>query len=222
MPPKAVVVLSGDAPPLHALAECSGAIVIAADGGANHLSAWRVTPHVVIGDMDSVHPDVLARAEAAGSTIERHPTAKLHSDGTLAVDGAIARGADEIVILAGTGGRLDHTLTTIHLLRRGADRGVRMRAIAHGGRLWTVTPRSPLELHLAIGTVLSILPLTDAATGVTLDGLRWPLRDATMTSGDPYGVSNETTHPCVRIACTSGVLAAVEPTRTGDETAGRG
>lgn len=208
---KAVVVLSGDAPPAAAWAECEGALVVAADGGGNHLHARGLVPDLVVGDMDSIRADALAAFEAAGARVVRHARAKLHADGTLALDVALDEGAREVVLLAATGGRLDLTLATFHLLRRGAARGARMRAVAHEGALWTATPEAPVELALARGTVVSVIPLSDVADGVRVEGCRWPLEGARMASGDPFGVSNEANAPRQRFACASGLLAIIVP-----------
>lgn len=211
-PPRAVVVLSGPAPPPEeALAACEGAFVVAADGGGNHLAAWGRVPDVLVGDMDSIRPEVLAEFEARGVRVLRHPLRKDHADGALALEEALASGAREVVLLAATGGRLDLTLATFHLARRAAARGVRARAVSDEGRFWTVTPALPLALDIAAGSTVSVIPLTDVAEGVDLVGFEYPLRGARMESGDPYGVSNVALAGGQRVACASGILAVIEP-----------
>ena len=69
----------------------------------------------------------------AGVELIRHPVRKDRTDGELAVDEALRRGAGELV-LAGALGALDHTLGHLAILRRVAARGV-PRASSRRG-LW--------------------------------------------------------------------------------------
>src|SRR5262245_39959523 len=87
-----------------------GPLVVAADSGLEGAAVLGLVPAVVVGDMDSVDPDALAAAEAAGARIERHPAAKDATDLDLALDVALAAGADRVVVVTGTGDRLDHAL----------------------------------------------------------------------------------------------------------------
>ena len=59
----------------------------------------------------------------------RHPVRKDVTDGELAVDEALRRGAGE-VLLAGATGALDHTLGHLAILRRLTARGVAARLVA--------------------------------------------------------------------------------------------
>ena len=71
----------------------------------------------------------LERLEAAGVELVRHPVRKDRTDGEMAVDEALRRGAGELV-LAGALGALDHTLGHLAILRRLAARGVAARLVA--------------------------------------------------------------------------------------------
>ena len=48
-----------------------------------------------------------------------------------------------------------------------------------------------MSLLGAPGAVLTLLALGGPASGVTTDGLRWPLRAETLQPGSTRGVSNE-------------------------------
>src|SRR6266700_1884564 len=98
---RALVVLDGD--PLGSdawLADLAqhADVVIAADGGANRLATAGRRPDLVVGDMDAL-PDAAQRdLERAGATLERYPAEKEQTDGEIALDAAVKRGADEIVV----------------------------------------------------------------------------------------------------------------------------
>jgi thiamine pyrophosphokinase len=59
-------------------------LLIAADGGAKYLIDIGLTPQVIIGDMDSVDPDI--RKNNGGIEHIRYPEAKDKSDTELAME----------------------------------------------------------------------------------------------------------------------------------------
>ena len=92
-------------------------LLICADGGLRHAEAMMRTPDILLGDMDSardIPPDVARKV---------FPARKDETDGEIAVDYALAEGADEIVLVGFSGCRLDHTLTNICFLKKIADAG---------------------------------------------------------------------------------------------------
>src|SRR5438128_1284712 len=114
----AIVVAGGDAVDVDAARRWlpPTGLVVAADSGA--LEAARLGLHVdvVVGDFDSLPPAALAAAVARGATVERHRPDKDKTDLELALDVALARGADRVVVVAGAGGRLDHAIANVVLL----------------------------------------------------------------------------------------------------------
>src|SRR5690606_27225415 len=82
--------------------------VIAADGGAVSLDRLGRAPDRLVGDLDSIPEELLARLVGADVVIERHPADKEASDTELAIEAALAAGATQIVLLGAIGGpRLD-------------------------------------------------------------------------------------------------------------------
>src|SRR5438270_13905139 len=99
---RALVVLDGDVLGSDAWLEklARGAdVVIAADGGATKLAKAGRRPDLVIGDMDAITTEAQRDLELAGVTLERYPTDKAQTDGELALDAAVKRGADEIIVV---------------------------------------------------------------------------------------------------------------------------
>ena len=111
-----VVASSPNAVEPDGLRPAAGDLVIAADGGANWCAAWGWQPDLVIGDMDSLDEAVAVRLQADGVAFVRHPVEKDETDLELALRAAVERGADEIVVAAALGGRIDHTLGNLALL----------------------------------------------------------------------------------------------------------
>ena len=110
-----------------------GAFTIAADSGVEHALALEWPIDLAVGDFDSVSAGRAGRGRGAGARVERHPVAKDHTDLELALDAALARRPDEIVVVGGHGGRVDHFLAAALVLTRDAYAGIAVRAIVGAG-----------------------------------------------------------------------------------------
>ena len=183
--------------------------LIAADGGARHCAALGILPAVLVGDLDSITPELLAEYEQAGVAIERHPPRKDETDLELAVRRAVADGATEILLLGALGGRLDQTLANLLLPARQewtvpillAD-GRQLARVVRGGE--SVTIRG------AEGDTVSVVPMSAEVTGITYTGLEYPLVDATLRLGSTQGVSNRMAGESATIRIASGILLVVQ------------
>ena len=214
---KVVVVASGELSDPDAAWLADAGLVIAADGGAASLERLGRQPDVLVGDLDSVEPELATRLEAAGTRVERHPVDKEASDTELAIESGIAAGATRLVLLGAFGGdRLDHALANALLLADPSLAGVDVCAVAGGARVRAIHAVGHLELGGAAGDLVSLLPIGDA-TGVRTVGLRWPLDGATLRSGRSRGLSNEVVTPPASVHLAGGALLVVETSR-GDRT----
>ena len=116
---RALIVLGGDAPERMLLLSCAGYadLKIAADRGVEAFEGTGVLPDLLVGDMDSVNPEVLESVQQR-TQVQRLPVQKDDTDGVHALDQAIARGAKSITILGALGGRMDHAMANLMLLVR--------------------------------------------------------------------------------------------------------
>jgi thiamine pyrophosphokinase len=207
-----VVVAGGPSPhPESALAVPLGATVVAADGGLEHAAALGLEVAVAVGDFDSVSPEALEAAEAAGTRIERFPPEKDATDLELALDVALGRGAGRILVLAGDGGRLDHLLSALLVLGSQRYERAQLDAVVGAARVHVV--RGERELTGEPGELVSLLALHAPASGVWTDGLAYPLRGETLEPGSSRGVSNVFVADSARISVEGGVLLAIRPGR---------
>jgi thiamine pyrophosphokinase len=162
-----------------------------------------------VGDFDSVSPSGLARVEAAGAVVERHPAAKDQTDLDLALRVAVGLGAGRIVVVGGGGGRLDHLLANALLLT--AERFAAATIEARFGRDRLHVVRRDVTLAGRPGDLVTLLAIGRPATGVTTAGLRYPLDDATLDPASSLGVSNELVGDTATVTVGAGVLLAVQP-----------
>ncbi|MBN1180312.1 MAG: thiamine diphosphokinase [Anaerolineae bacterium] len=182
-------------------------LVIAANGGTVHALALGVTPHVVVGDMDSLSPSLRAELEATGTCFVAHPPAKDETDLELALLYAAARHVEAILVLAALGGRLDQALANVFLLALPQLAGIDVR-VADGNQVAFLV-RDQATLSGRPGDTVSFIPLGGDAHGVTTEGLSWTLRDETLHFGPARGVSNALLGQDARVFVREGYLLCV-------------
>ncbi len=216
-PADIVVLASGDPLPSALLPDVAAAIdaaslTIAADGGLHHADRAERSVDVLVGDLDSVDGDALARARATGCEVIAHPTDKDTTDLDLALMLALERwGAPTratVLVVGGHGGRLDHLLGNLLVLS--ADRYAALEINGWLGTEVVHVVRGQTQLHRGSGRTVSLLAVSGPAVGVTTEGLRFPLTDATLAVGSSLGLSNTLLTASAQVTVRSGVLLAVQ------------
>ena len=206
----ALVFAGGDPPPVELLGDLDpSAVVIAADSGLDHALALGFRADVVVGDLDSVTPDALARARATGADVEPHPAEKDETDLELGLRRAVVLGVQRVTVIGGGGGRHDHLLANALVLGHDDYASLEVDALVGTARLTVI--RSGTELRGAPGSLVSLLPLGGPARGIRTEGLRYPLRAEELAPGTTRGVSNEFVAPVATVSLADGVLLAVQP-----------
>jgi len=182
-------------------------VIIAADGGTEHALTIGVTPHYVIGDLDSLTQEQRQEVETAGAEIISFPPRKDETDLELALLHAEQEGATEIIILAALGGRLDQTIANVLLLTLPELREIDVRIIAGNQTAFLIQDEALIEGHP--GDTISLIPLGGDALGVTAEGVEWALDDATLRFGPARGVSNVLTQEQAYVSVREGLLLCV-------------
>ena len=178
-------------------------LVIAADGGVHQARAAGYTPHLLVGDWDS------GGAPEAGIPSWSLPAEKDLTDLQAALELCLERGVHKAVLTACLGGRLDQTMANLGLLEWFSDRGGEALALEPGNeaRFW-----DGRELFLPREEryrFVSIIPLDGTVTGVTLEGVKYPLKEATIHRGDTLTISNEITAPQARFRAKKGRMLVI-------------
>ncbi len=183
--------------------------LIGADGGTRHCLALDLLPDVIVGDMDSIPADMLADLEAQGVVAERYPVRKDKTDLELAVDRAVREGVSEILLMGALGGRLDQTLANLLISAR---RDWPVPIVLADGRQTLQVMRDGESFSLAtpVGSLVSVVPLSQQVTGVTYSGLEYPLTDATLSLGTTRGISNVIAQIPASITIESGILLVIQ------------
>ncbi len=182
-------------------------LLIAVDGGLNHLEAVRRTPALLIGDLDSVTPAQVERAQTAGVEIRRHPPAKNETDLELALLAARELNCGEIMVVGALGGRLDQTLGNLSLLLLPQLEDCSVRFEDGVEEVFVI--RGSAEIHGAPDDTVSLLPLWGEVRGVTTTHLAYPLNHETLFPEHTRGISNEMTASTASVKIDSGRLLCI-------------
>lgn len=185
-----------------------GDLLLAADGGLTHLERRGLTPHLIVGDFDS-----LGRVPE-GNNIIRHPVEKDDTDTMLAIKTGLERGYRDFLLYGCLGGRLDHAYANLQALvflaRRGASGWLLGESLAV-----TAIRNGRLDFGADHEGVISVFCPDGEARGVTLTGLHYPLQDAVLTSAFPLGVSNRFTGEAASVSVEDGTLLVMWDTKEG-------
>ncbi|NUS73237.1 MAG: thiamine diphosphokinase [Corynebacteriales bacterium] len=198
-----------DALQLAGLASLPTPYVIAADQGISHALALGLRIDEAVGDFDSVDPADLALAKARGAKVEQFSSEKNASDLELALYAAVAKSPDRIVVIAGSGGRLDHELVNFLLLAHPDFAKVPITALVGGAAVGVIRHRAVLVGQA--GQFVSLIPMGGDAHGVSTEGLRYVLLDEPLRYGHTRGLSNELTSDRAFVEVRQGCLLAVAP-----------
>ena len=187
-------------------------LVVAADGGAQYALEAGIAPNIVVGDMDSLGEELAREAERLGASLERHPARKDKMDGHLAVLAARQLGANAADLLCAGGGRVGALFAVPHVLLAAERIGLRAAVVTGWGGA-VVVENGSRTLEGEPRDSVSIFPLAGLATGVTLEGLVYPLEDARLEPGDTLGFHNEMAERRARVSVRSGALLVIHEAR---------
>lgn len=203
---KAFIYTGGDIFPEN-ITEKAGAddLKIAADGGYKNALRLGVRADIILGDFDSLDE----HKTDEDTEIIKVPAEKDFTDTQMAVETAIARGADEIVIIGGLSGRLDHTLSNISILEDLSLRRVHALITDGNNRIRFINSTSTLIAKSKYKYV-SILLASEKAKGVSAEGFKYPLKNAKLQRNIQYAVSNEIVGNCALISVRKGAIYVVE------------
>jgi thiamine pyrophosphokinase len=205
---RAAIFLNGapDSPGLLRRIAGRADLVAAADGGVRYALGAGVIPDLVVGDMDSLRDTW--EIEERGALLERHPVRKDKMDGHLAVLAVRNRGATAVDLLCAAGGRFSALFAVPHILLAAERIGLQATMMAGWGQAFVLETGSRMVSGSPQDSV-SVFPFAGPATGVTLEGFGYPLKDARLETGDTLGFHNELTGEAGRVSVGGGTLLVI-------------
>lgn len=159
-----------------------GDLVIGADAGYLKLESLGLTPHLTVGDFDSL--GVIPQ----NCEIIKHPVKKDDTDTMLAVKIGYDRGYRNFCLCGCAGKRLDHTLANLQTLSYIAEKGGKAYLIGDD-YIASAIKEDTISFNDSQKGNISVFSATDCCE-VSITGLLYPVDRAKVTYDFPLGVSN--------------------------------
>ncbi len=154
--------------------------IVAIDGAANQLIAMGVIPHMVIGDLDSIHKNHLTRCEIFETPDQNF------SDFEKASVQLRKRNLLPAIILGIEGGRFDHSLINLCILSTYFNTSI---AIGDDFSI-TIIKEGKAFFSDPLGTTLSIIPMPTVQLSTC--GLVWDMHHKLLRFPGQFSLSNVT------------------------------
>lgn len=183
--------------------------LIAADGGVKHILKLGLTPHVVIGDFDSISTSLQKKLKQAKIEWIKYPRKKDETDFELAILLALKRNFKHIVIFGILGDRIDHFLANIFLLAKiqTENKSIKIKIVEGNNEIYVFNKE--IVINGQIGDELSIIPVSEKLEGIVTDGLRYQLNNESLSFGSTRGISNVLNKTSAKIEVSDGIALAV-------------
>ncbi|TQI65697.1 thiamine diphosphokinase [Clostridium sp. KNHs216] len=172
--------------------------IICADGGLDVALEHHLTPDLLIGDFDSVKNELPKNIETIRLNKEKDDT-----DMMAAIKEAIKRGYRDFTLFGALGGRIDHSFSNFCALQYLASQGCKAVIADRDCRVFLLSG-GRLTLSGLKGRMISVFPFGVGFCTVSYEGMKYPLREASISSAYPLGVSNEITEDQAQIFVHSG------------------
>lgn len=179
-----------------------------ADGGANSAFKLNLNPNFIIGDFDSVRPDVLEFYKLSSKII--HLKRQNDTDVEKCLKHAIKLGFTHALVLAATGDRLDHSFCNLGILLKFHSQ-IEAELI-HQKSLLKVY-EGYVTLKCQKGEVISIYGF-DVRTKITSKGLKYTLKNSSLPFGIKESTSNLARTNFVELKIRSGKIFVIRDFKT--------
>ncbi|MGL4642166.1 MAG: thiamine diphosphokinase [Cetobacterium sp.] len=171
-----------------------------ADGGSKKAIQLGLSPKEVWGDFDSLESEDFEYLKTQDIILNIFNKDKDFTDGELLISYVSSLKYNEIIVIGGFGGRIDHTLTNINLIFKYP----KLKFVSEIEELFFV-PQS-FEIENKIGKTISFIPFSDKVTALTLKGFKYSLDKHTLNRGDSTCLSNIITQNKAFISYSEGKL----------------
>jgi thiamine pyrophosphokinase len=181
------------------------------DRGTFVILKQGIKPQRAFGDFDSVSDLEKEMIFQSDIQLNVYRAEKDQTDMEIAFRWALDQKPEEILLFGSTGGRLDHELLNIQLLSIAIlTRDTVVRVIDNHNEISLHTPGIySIEQNRSFSYV-SFLAYKDEVTGITLEGFKYPLKNAALQVGSSLCISNELVNKNGTYSFDSGIIMMVK------------
>ena len=211
---RGIMFIGGEGPSPEAIRKiAAGAnLFVAADSGLILCESAGLKPDWILGDMDSL----VCEANQDGlRMLEKYPPERVlrfredkdYTDTELALNFLQEKSCDEIWLLGGGGGRLDHLFAIRSLFERNDPPH---RWFPGNEEVRCLLEGQKLNMTLPSESLVSVFPIGNEAWEAESSGLKWPLKGLAWDRGS-FGVSNVATTGPFEIRSVKGRFLVICP-----------
>ena len=185
--------------------------MIAGDSGMEFFYRNNLVPDMIVGDFDSAKSEIVSFFKEKNTVEVLHfQPEKDETDTELALKTALKDKPDEIYILGATGSRIDHMIGNIYLLQKALLKNISCYIVDEHNKISLIKEKKIINAKDQYGDFISLLPLGEKVTGVTLEGFKYPLDNHTLTNNNSLGVSNELVKEQGTITLQEGIILMID------------
>jgi thiamine pyrophosphokinase len=175
--------------------------IISCDGASDFLRRHSVMPDYIIGDLDTIKPKTLAYYKNKKVIVKKNLNQN-KNDLEKALDLAFSKRFKNISIIGFSGKRFDHSVNNLSILKRYYRKA---NIMVYDNMFEMFIINKSAEFNCKKGDIVSLIPLPEAK-GIKTTGLKYPLKNETLTFGKREGALNEAAGNFVKIVINKGAL----------------
>lgn len=181
---------------------------ICCDGAAEEAYRCGLPFQTLIGDMDSISPELLKvyKNIQKGPEIVRLSVEKDWTDTEYAVSYALDHGCTHITFCGGLGKRMDHSLGQLQILYDLCKRGI--SHALYGKDLFACMIKGQYSLKTKPQQTFSLLPFEQNCC-ITIEEAKYPLYHQSLPLGKTLGISNQALGERVSIQVHEGIVLLI-------------
>ncbi|MCL2066386.1 MAG: thiamine diphosphokinase [Treponema sp.] len=185
------------------------AFIVAADSGLQKAESAGISPDLIVGDMDSLD-DTARLAVYPPQNVIRHKADKDATDTELAFSLVLEKGCDEVWIIGGGGGRIDHLFGIRSLFEMDIFPRRWITGFEDIHCIDAASGKKEISMNVDTGSIVSVFPLGIGPWKAKSGGLKWPLDDLRWSRGF-FGLSNVAPNGQFSIRAEAGRFMVIVP-----------
>ena len=183
-------------------------VSICCDGAAEEAYRYGLPFQTLVGDMDSIRPDLLEAYQSSheGLEIIQLSVEKDWTDTEYAVSHALERGCTHITFCGGLGKRMDHSLGQLQILYGLCKRGI--PHTLYSKDMFACMINGKYSLKTVPQQTFSLLPFAQNCC-ITIEEAKYPLYHQPLPLGKTLGISNQALGEQVSIQVHEGIVLLI-------------
>lgn len=208
---KAILIANGECPTkkiINYFKSIGYNTIVCADGGANSAKKINLIPDIIVGDLDSISESTQKYFKDKCLIIKI--SRQNDTDVEKALKYLIKKKFSEVILLGGTGDRLDHSFCNIGIVIKFYNK-IKISLLHKNSLLRAYS--GEINLTVNKGETISLYGIEEK-TKIISSGLRYPLKNIALPFGKKESTSNEAVSQNVKLKINNGIILIIRDFKT--------